>query len=268
LLPKRCGKRLSGSENGLKERMSDMPNKLKGRRILITGAASGMGRGIAELFSAEGAALALLDRNGVGVSQVAAIVGAKSYPCDVASKGEVQNSVAEAIHELGGLDGIVSAAGILLTKPFEELESESFEKMMSVNLAGPFNIIKSGLQALKQAERATVVTIASVSAYVPMPGASGYSASKAGLVMLTKCLALELGPRIRCNAVCPGVIRTEMTRYIWENPEHSQRAAERTALKRLGDPEDVARAALYLSSEESGFVTGTEITVDGGFSWH
>jgi NAD(P)-dependent dehydrogenase (short-subunit alcohol dehydrogenase family) len=244
-----------------------MSDKLKGRRILITGAASGMGRGIAELFSAEGAALALLDRNGVGVSQVAANLGAKSYQCDVASKANVQSSVAEAIRELGGLDGVVNAAGILLTKPFEELESESFEKMISVNLFGPFNIIQSGLQALQQAERATVVNIASVSAFLPMPGSSGYSASKAGLVMLTKCLALELGPRVRCNTVCPGVIRTEMTRYIWENAEHSQRAADRTALKRLGDPEDVARAALYLSSDESGFVTGTEIIVDGGFSW-
>ena len=85
--------------------------------------------------------------------------------------------------------------------------------------------------------------------------------------MLSKSIALELGPRIRCNTVCPGVIRTEMTRYIWENPEHSQRAADRTALKRLGLPEDVARAALYLTSDESGFTTGTEITVDGGFSW-
>jgi NAD(P)-dependent dehydrogenase (short-subunit alcohol dehydrogenase family) len=244
-----------------------MSDRLKGRRILITGAASGMGRGIAELFSAEGAALALLDLNGAGASQVAANLGAKSYQCDVASKANVQSSVAEAIHGLGGLDGVVNAAGILLTKPFEELETEIFEKMISVNLAGPFNIIKSCLQALLQAQRATVVNIASVSAFVPMPGSSGYSASKAGLVMLTKCLALELGPRVRCNTVCPGVIRTEMTRYIWENPEHSQRAADRTALKRLGDPEDIARAALYLSSEESGFVTGTEIIVDGGFSW-
>jgi NAD(P)-dependent dehydrogenase (short-subunit alcohol dehydrogenase family) len=244
-----------------------MAGKLQGRRILITGAASGMGRGIAELFAAEGAALALVDRNGDGANQVAAALGARGHQCDVASTTEVQKIVADAIHHLGGLDGIVNAAGILLTKPFDDLEIASFEEMMRVNLAGPFNIIKSGIQALRQAERATVVNIASVSAYMPMLGSSGYSASKAGLVMLTKCLALELCPTIRCNTVCPGVIRTEMTRYIWENPEHSQRAAERTALKKLGDPSDVANAALYLTSEESGFVTGTEIVVDGGFSW-
>jgi NAD(P)-dependent dehydrogenase (short-subunit alcohol dehydrogenase family) len=244
-----------------------MPEKLKGRRILITGAASGMGRGIAELFCAEGAKLALLDRNGDGVGKVASSLGASGYQCDVSSKAEVQKSVGDALQALGGLDGIVNAAGILQTKSIEELESENFQQMLGVNLLGPFNIIKSGLQALQQAQRATVVNIASVSAYMPMPGSSGYSATKAGLVMLTKCLALELGPRIRCNTVCPGVIRTEMTRYLWENPEHSQRAADRTALKRLGDPEDVAKAALYLSTEESSFATGTEIVLDGGFSW-
>jgi NAD(P)-dependent dehydrogenase (short-subunit alcohol dehydrogenase family) len=244
-----------------------MTNRLKGRRILITGAASGMGRAIAELFAAQGAALALVDRNADGVNQVAETLGAHSYTCDVSSRTEVQASVTDAVRTLRGLDGIVNAAGILVLKPFEELELDVLERMLSVNLLGPFNIIKAGLAALKQAERATIVNIASVSAYLPLPGASGYSATKGGLVMLTKSLALELAPRIRCNTVCPGVIRTEMTRYIWENPEHAQRAADRTALKRLGDPEDVARAALYLSSDDSGFTTGTEITVDGGFCW-
>jgi NAD(P)-dependent dehydrogenase (short-subunit alcohol dehydrogenase family) len=244
-----------------------MTNRLKGRRILITGAASGMGRAIAELFAAQGAALALVDRNADGVNQVAETLGAHSYTCDVSSRTEVQASVTDAVRTLRGLDGIVNAAGILVMKPFEELELDVLERMLSVNLLGPFNIIKAGLAALKQAERATIVNIASVSAYLPLPGASGYSATKGGLVMLTKSLALELAPRIRCNTVCPGVIRTEMTRYIWENPEHAQRAADRTALKRLGDPEDVARAALYLSSDDSGFTTGTEITVDGGFCW-
>jgi NAD(P)-dependent dehydrogenase (short-subunit alcohol dehydrogenase family) len=245
-----------------------MTDRLQGRRILVTGAASGMGREIARLFSAEGAALALLDRNGEGVTQVAEAIGARAHQCDVASLTDAAAAVGSAVASLGGLDGIVNAAGILVMKPFEELEPESFQRMLAVNLGGPYNIIRAGLPALRQAPQGTIVNIASVSSYLPMPGSSGYSASKGGLVMFTKCLALELGPRIRCNAVCPGVVRTEMTRYIWENPEHSQRAADRTALKRLGNPEDVAYAALYLTSPESGFSTGTEILVDGGFSWH
>jgi NAD(P)-dependent dehydrogenase (short-subunit alcohol dehydrogenase family) len=245
-----------------------MSERLKGRRILVTGAASGMGLQIARTFAAEGASLVLLDRNGEGVAQFAATIGAGARQCDVSSLTETAAAVTSAVEGLGGLDGIVNAAGVLVMKPFEELDPESWNKMLAVNLGGPYNIIRAALPALRQATQATIVNIASVSSYMPLPGSSGYSASKGGLVMFTKCLALELGPRIRCNTVCPGVIRTEMTRYIWENPEHSQRAADRTALKRLGGPEDVAYAALYLSSAESSFTTGTEITVDGGFCWH
>ena len=244
-----------------------MTGRLAGRRILITGAASGMGREMARLFSTEGAALALLDRNEAGALQVAEPLGARAYRCDVSSGTEAASAVSAAVAWLGGLDGIVNAAGVLVMKPFEELEPESWQQMLAVNLGGPYNIIRAGLPALRNAQQGTIVNIASVSAYMPMPGASGYSASKGGLIMLTKCLALELGPRIRCNAVCPGTIRTEMTRYIWENPEHCQRAADRAALKRLGSAEEVAHAALYLTSAESAFTTGTEITVDGGFSW-
>jgi 3-oxoacyl-[acyl-carrier protein] reductase len=245
-----------------------MSGRLAGRKIMVTGAASGMGRGIAELFAAEGAALALLDRNGEGVGKVADAIGVNSYSCDVSSRTQVQDALAAAIERLGGLDGVVNAAGILVRGLFGELAPESWEAMLKVNLGGPYNIIRAALPTLKQAPQATIVNIASVSAYLPMPGFSGYAATKGGLVMLTKSLAAELGPNIRCNTVCPGVVRTEMTRYIWESPEHSARAADRTALKRLGMPEDVARAALYLTSEESGFTTGTEIVVDGGFSWH
>ena len=244
-----------------------MTGRLNGRRILVTGAASGMGRGVAELFAAEGASLALLDRNGDGVLEPAARLGAVGYRCDVSSLAEVERTVREAALALGGLDGIVNAAGVLVNQLFEELEPETFANMLAVNLTGPFNIIRTALPHLRAAAKATIVNVASVSGYMPMAGTSGYSATKGGLIMLTKCLGLELGPDIRANAICPGVVRTEMTRYIWENPEHTERAAGRTALKRLGEPEDVARAALFLSTEDSGFTTGSEITVDGGFSW-
>lgn len=168
---------------------------------------------------------------------------------------------------MGGIDGVVNAAGILDQRPFADLEPESWDRMIAVNLTGPFNVLKAALPFLQEAPRATIVTIASVSALMPMPGTSGYSASKAGVAMFTKCLGLDLGPNIRANSICPGVVKTEMTRYLWENPEHTERAEQRVALKRLGEPSDVARAALFLSTEDSGFTTGTEIPVDGGFSW-
>lgn len=243
--------------------------RLSGRRILITGAASGVGRNIAELFAAEGALVALLDRNAKGVQAVATAIGnqAFGFGCDVSARAEVAITVANAAKAMGGIDGIVNAAGVLDIKPFAELDPQSWDRMLAINLTGPFNIIHAALPMLQAAETATIVNIASVSALMPMAGTSGYSASKAGLVMFTKCLGFDLGPKIRANTICPGTIRTEMTRYLWENPEHLARASERAALNRLGNTEDVANAALFLSSQESAFTTGCELTVDGGFSW-
>lgn len=241
--------------------------KLEGRRILITGAARGMGLAIAELFASEGAALALLDLNGDGVRPAADAIGAVGFGCDVSDRAAVNATVASAAAALGGIDGVVNAAGILEIMPFGALNPTSWDRMIAINLTGPFNVIHAALPFLIAADRATIVNIASTSALMPMSGTTGYSASKAGLAMFTKCLGFDLGPMIRANSICPGVIRTEMTRYLWENAEHSARAADRVALKRLGLPEDVARAALFFSCEDSGFTTGTELPVDGGFSW-
>lgn len=244
-----------------------MAGRLASRRILITGAASGMGRDIARLFAQEGAALALLDRNGDGVKAAAAEMGVNGYACDVTDRAVVNAIVTEAGNALGGLDGLVNAAGILDITPFVDLDPASWDRMLAVNMTGPFNVTKAALPFLQAAARATIVNIASVSALMPMPGTAGYSASKAGVAMFTKSIALDLGPNIRANSICPGVIKTEMTRYLWENAEHSDRAADRVALKRLGETDDVARAALFFSTEDSGFTTGTELPVDGGFSW-
>ncbi len=244
-----------------------MKGKLAGRRIVVTGAASGMGLAIARLFAAEGAAVALIDRNEAGVQSVAGELGAEGYACDVSDRAAVDTVMAQVGKVLGGIDGVINAAGILVTKQFDDLDPESWDRMIAINLTGPFNVVKAALPFLRAAPRATIVNIASVSALMPMAGTAGYSASKAGLAMFTKCLAFDLGPNIRANSICPGVIKTEMTRYLWENPEHTARASERVALKRLGESEDVARAALFFSTEDSGFTTGTELPVDGGFSW-
>ncbi|MBU6266624.1 MAG: SDR family oxidoreductase [Sphingomonadales bacterium] len=244
-----------------------MSAKLSGRRIVVTGAASGMGRAIARMFAAEGAALALLDRNADGIAEVAAELAQPGFACDVTDRAGVHGIVAQAGERLGGIDGVVNAAGILDITPFVDLDPTSWDRMIAVNLTGPFNVVKAALPFLRAAASATIVNIASVSALMPMPGTAGYSASKAGLAMFTKSIAMDLGPTIRANSICPGVIVTEMTRYLWESPEHSARAADRVALKRLGQAEDVARAALFFSCEDSGFTTGTELPVDGGFSW-
>jgi 3-oxoacyl-[acyl-carrier protein] reductase len=240
---------------------------MAGRKVLITGAASGMGREIARLFLAEGAALALLDRDKAGVKAVASELGGTAFGCDVTDREGVNRVVSEAGEAMDGIDGLINAAGILDITPFVDLDPASWDRMIAVNLTGPFNIVKAALPFLLRAEAATIVNIASVSALMPMPGTAGYSASKAGAAMFTKSIAMDLGPTIRANTICPGVIKTEMTRYLWENAEHTARAADRVALKRMGEVGDVARAALFFSTEDSGFTTGTELPVDGGFSW-
>ena len=244
-----------------------MAKRLEARRIVITGAASGMGFEIARLFAREGAALALLDVNEAAVMQAATGLGAVGYRCDVTDRQAVNGIVAEAAQAMGGIDGLINAAGILDITPFAELDPVSWDRMIAVNLTGPFNVVKAALPFLQAVERATIVNIAPVSGLMPMPGTAGYSSSKAGAVMFTKCIAMDLGPNIRANTICPGVIKTEMTRFLWENPEHTARAADRVALKRLGETDDVARAALFFSTEDSGFSTGTELPVDGGFCW-
>ena len=247
-----------------------MANRLEGRKIVVTGAASGMGRAIAHLFAEEGAGLVLLDRNGEGVSAAAAQIGcsAKAFACDVTDRAGLSDVAARAADALGGIDGLVNAAGILDIAPFAELDPESWDRMMAVNLTGPVNVIRAMLHHLQAAPSATIVNIASTSGLMPMAGTSGYSASKAGVLMFTRCLGFDLGPKIRANAICPGVIKTEMTRYLWENPEHSARAASRVAMQRLGETEDIARAALFFSTADSAFTTGAWLPVDGGFAWH
>jgi len=244
-----------------------MAGKVDGRRILVTGAASGMGLAIAKLFALEGAAIAMLDRNEDGVRSMASELGANAFACDVSERSSVDAVVARAGKALGGIDGVVNAAGILIGKQFDDLDPESWDRVIAVNLTGPYNVVRAALPLLRAAPRATIVNVASVGGQTPMAGMAAYGASKAGLAMFTKCLAFDLGPSIRANTICPGVIKTEMTRYIWESPEHSALAEDRVALKRLGVPEDVARAALFFSTEDSGFTTGTELPVDGGFSW-
>lgn len=241
--------------------------RLEGRHIVVTGAASGMGKAIAERFVAEGAKLALLDWNGDGVADVAAATGSVGYKCDVSNRDNVNDVIAQAGAALGAIDGIVNGAGVLDIKPFGELTPEAWDRMIAVNLTGPYNIIHAALPWLQAAASATIVNISSVSGMMPMAGTSGYSASKAGVLMFTRCLGFDLGPNIRANAICPGVIQTEMTRYILSDPEHAARASERVALKRLGDVEDVTRAALFFSTEDSAFTTGAALPVDGGFAW-
>jgi NAD(P)-dependent dehydrogenase (short-subunit alcohol dehydrogenase family) len=253
--------------------------RLAGRRILITGAASGIGRATARVFRDEGAAVALLDRDGDGLEVVRRALAATAGPEVCAHQADVTDATAladaakAASRSLGGLDGLVGAAGIDLLKPFDSMSSDDWQGILDVNLTGPFKVSSAVLPHLKTAGRGTIVHIASGAALRPLAGRTAYCASKAGLVMFAKALAVDLARyEIRVNAVCPGIIETPLFRQSIDaaaDPEAElEQVLDRYLIRRVGRPEDVAYAALYLTSAESAHVTGSTLSVDGGRTFH
>jgi 3-oxoacyl-[acyl-carrier protein] reductase len=240
--------------------------RLQGRRIIVTGAASGMGRAIARLFAREGATLALFDINGEGQAKVAQETGALSIAVDVSIADAVKSAVAQADRTMGGIDGVVNAAGILRVASFADTEPEVWRRIHDVNLFGPYLVTRAALPALQKAGKATIVNIASMGGINTPEGMSAYGASKAGLIALTNGMALELAPHIRANTICPGIIKTAMTDALWVNDptEGMDRVRRSVGLGRKGTPMEIAYLALFLTCEESAFTTGSVYTCNGG----
>jgi NAD(P)-dependent dehydrogenase (short-subunit alcohol dehydrogenase family) len=240
-----------------------MSGRLAGRRALITGAASGIGREIAVHFRREGATLVLLDADGPGVESAAQQIGATALRVDLRDPEALAAAVAQAVTTLGGLDVVVNAAGILVRQPFEDIDIAQWQAVFEVNLRGPALICRAALPALRQSQSASIVNIASLSAIRPSPGTSAYAASKGGLLMLGKCLAEEIAP-IRVNTICPGIIDTPMTQGFMADAETRAQIEHANVLHRTGQPVDIATAAVFLASDESSFMTGTQLIIDGG----
>jgi NAD(P)-dependent dehydrogenase (short-subunit alcohol dehydrogenase family) len=246
--------------------------RLGGRRVLVTGAASGIGLAIAQLFHREGAQVAMLDRDRARLDK-AVLDGAPALVCDVADERQVRDAVGRAAVALGGIDGVVNSAGIDLMRPFERMTQEEWARVLAVDLTGPMLVCHAALPALREAARGTIVNIASGAALRPLEQRTAYCAAKAGLVMFGKTLAVDLAPyHIRVNAICPGIIDTPLFRSSWVDAPDPQvelaRILDRYLIKRPGQPDEVAQAALYLTSDESSFVTGAALAVDGGRTFH
>ncbi|AIT80558.1 SDR family NAD(P)-dependent oxidoreductase [Novosphingobium pentaromativorans] len=239
-------------------------NTLAGRRIVVTGASSGMGAGVAELFAQEGARLLLLDIAEDALEGVAERTGQVHRVCDVSNDDQVRRAIDSGAEELGGLDGLVNVAGVLVPKPVRQTDFADFSRLVGVNLGGPFLTCRHALPHLEQAQEATIVNVSSLSGIKSQPGMAVYTATKAGLVAFTEALSGELPANVRANAICPGVIRTPMTDFMFTDEAAEQRAASTIAVRRLGTPEDVAQACLYLSTPASGFVSGATLSVSGG----
>jgi len=245
--------------------------RLAGRRILVTGGASGIGRATAMTFAREGAAVAVLDRDADAAARVARDAGGHAVAADVGDAAAVDAAVQAAAAALGGLDGVVNAAGILSNPGIAGTSPEAFARTLAVNLTGTFLVVRAALPFLQAVPAATIVNIGSGVGLLPTGGGSiAYVASKGGVIAMSKAMAMELAPAIRVNVVCPGIVETAMTESFLRGAsgEVAPDIAARYALKRPASAEEIAAAILFLTSDEASFVTGIAMPVDGGRTFH
>lgn len=257
-----------------------MPEKkLQGQTAIVTGANSGIGKGIAECLAAEGANVVInyVTHPEVAEAMVSNIqshggsaIGVKA---DVSSETAVQQMFQQAIGKFGTIDILVNNAGIQLDSPFVEMSLEKWQKLLSINLTGYFlcareaakEFLRRGIVPARSKAAGKIICVSSVHQVIPWSGHANYATSKGGIMMLMKTLAQELSPqKIRVNAIGPGAIQTPINKMAWETPEALKRLLTLVPYGRIGQPEDIGKAAVWLASDDSDYVTGTTIFVDGG----
>jgi glucose 1-dehydrogenase len=241
---------------------------LTGRVAIVTGAGSGIGYAIAERFGAAGAAVCV---SYLGFEEEAKALAARlpkaiAVRADVSVAADVQAMVERTVNELGGVDVLVNNAGIEKEVPFLELEETTWDTILAVNLKGPFLCARACARVMRNAGRpGAIVNISSIHEDVPFPGFSSYCASKGGLRMLMRNLAVELAPyRIRVNNVAPGAIVTPINEATLHDPEKLATLRRIVPLGRMGEAREVAEVALFLASDAASYVTGSTYYVDGG----
>jgi NAD(P)-dependent dehydrogenase (short-subunit alcohol dehydrogenase family) len=245
--------------------------RLEGKVALISGGARGQGATEAQLFAREGAKVVLgdiLDAQGQQVeASIKAAGGEATYVhLDVTNEEHWRAAVDSAVQRYGKLDILVNNAGILLRKAIEEMTVEEWDRIMAINLKGVFLGTKHAIPAMRRAGGGSIINISSTAGLVGSPGgSSAYIATKGGVRLFTKATAIQHAKdNIRCNSVHPGPIATEMIRDTLEDPDLWAQRLRRLPLGRAGTPEDVAYGVLYLASDESSYVTGSELVIDGG----
>jgi NAD(P)-dependent dehydrogenase (short-subunit alcohol dehydrogenase family) len=251
------------------------PHEFNGRVAVVTGAARGIGQAVAEYLANRGAHCLLVDRDQAGIASLAASLQRRNFPADVflgdlASASEIENLAREISRLSPKVDILVNNAGIERDLPLEAVTAADFDEVLAVNLRAPF-LLSRALAPLFPATGGAIVNISSIHATHAFPNAIPYACSKAGLIALTRNLALELADRkIRVNAVCPGYIDTPMWDAWLRTASHPEEVSAHTTnlhpLGRRGLPEDVAKAVAYLAGSNAEWITGTHLTVDGGLT--
>lgn len=246
---------------------------LKGKVAIVTGASKGIGLAIAEALGAAGAQVVLSSRKQEAVDIAAAAlrekgIDATGIACNVGNMAELSPLIEQTVAQFGGLDILVNNAAVNpVFGGVEFTEAWAFDKMMAVNLKGPFELAKLALPHFRARGGGAVLNISSVGGLSPEPQLGIYSVSKAALISLTKVMAKEWGSDgVRANVICPGLIQTKFSEALWANEAILKQALEGLPIERMGTPEEVAALALFLAGPNAAYCTGGVYTVDGGFS--
>jgi len=249
--------------------------KLTGKVALVTGSSQGIGRGIATRFAQEGADVVInYNRTPGGAQEVLREVEAMGrrgliVQADMGNVNEIRKLITTAVEHFGRLDILVNNAGVETHAPFWEVKEEDYDKVLNVNLKGVFFATQAMVQHLMQTKRqGKIINISSVHEELPFPNFTAYCASKGGLKMFTRNLAVELGPLgITINSIAPGAIETPINAKLLNDPKKLNSLLGQIPLARLGKPKDVAGIAVFLASDDADYVTGSTYYVDGGLTW-
>ncbi|HEX7444627.1 MAG TPA: SDR family oxidoreductase [Acidimicrobiales bacterium] len=246
-----------------------MDVRIEGKVALVTGASRGIGRAIAEELAASGASVMLSSRKQpdleAAAAEIRAATGARVevFAANAGDPDQAEACVAAAVERLGGIDILVNNAA---TNPYfgptMEIDPERFDKTVAVNWRGPLMWTQSAWRAGMEERGGVVLNIASIGGLSHEPNIGVYNGTKAAVIHLTRQLALELAPKVRVNAVAPGLVKTDMARALWE--PHEEAMARHMPVGRLGEPHDIASAAVFLCSDAASWITGTTLVVDGG----
>lgn len=241
--------------------------RLDGKTAVVIGGATGFGLATAERFAGEGATVVVAGRRGDLAAEVGERLGGSGIVCDIVDEEQVLSLVSTTIERHGGLDVLVNYAGFERNTPIRDLDAALLREMVDVQFVGAISVIRHGANAMADRGGGSIISVSSLTAHAPAAGLAAYAGSKAGLEFVTRIAAVEYGEHgVRVNCVAPHLIETPMTARIFRNRLAVEAVRQQTPLARMGHVDDVANAALFLASDESGYITGQTLCVDGGAS--
>jgi len=245
---------------------------LNGQTVVITGAGGGIGRAMAISFALAGADVALLDLREADAHATAKEVKAAcnvrvaTIPCDTSNPSSVAEAAKASLEALGPCNVLVNNAGMMGPATLDTLSSADWNSLLAVNLTGYLLCAQTFAKQMRSSNKGALVHVSSIAGSHPQPASGAYSVSKAGIIMLSRQMAIEWGPLgIRSNVVSPGLVETPLTKTFYETPGVRQTRSERVPLRRIATPQDIADATLFLASDRASYITGEEILVDGGY---